>query len=277
MNLSVACLAGVYGLALVALLLGLLFRRRENDLPPSCIEKVRVWWVNHVDVLVAAILALLFVFMGLSTAMMDKTDSDKDMNFSQSLTTVLIYTSVIFLPIFTVINRVKINEWLGLRWRNWWWVFAIVPVACMATWFSIGMMRMTGFMQFLETVLNVDSQQDAIEMMQKNKDERAVYVMAFMAAILAPIVEETVFRGYLYPVVKRYAGMWAALISTSLLFSAAHGNVVLALPLFLLGFIMALAYELTGSLWANMAIHFCFNATTVIILLSVRYANLTAT
>ena len=55
------------------------------------------------------------------------------------------------------------------------------------------------------------------------------------------------------------------MIFTGLLFGAVHGNLLALLPLTILGIALALAYEYTGSLWAPIAIHFCFNAATVVI------------
>ena len=45
------------------------------------------------------------------------------------------------------------------------------------------------------------------------------------ATIMAPIVEETVFRGYFYPTLKRYLGPVASCLLVSLLFAATHGSV----------------------------------------------------
>ncbi|MDP7309440.1 MAG: CPBP family intramembrane metalloprotease, partial [Roseibacillus sp.] len=73
-----------------------------------------------------------------------------------------------------------------------------------------------------------------------------------------------VFRGYIYVVVKRFTNIPFAVIFSGLLFGAVHGNLLALLPLTILGIVLALAYEYTGSLWAPIAIHFCFNAATVV-------------
>jgi membrane protease YdiL (CAAX protease family) len=90
--------------------------------------------------------------------------------------------------------------------------------------------------------------------------------VVLMAAVVAPLAEEIFFRGYLYGVVRRYGGRWAAIGVTALLFAAIHGNAVGFAPLVLLGVVFAVAYELTGSLWTNILMHAVFNGTTLAML-----------
>ena len=88
--------------------------------------------------------------------------------------------------------------------------------------------------------------------------------------IVAPIAEEVVFRGYLYPAAKRFCGPAGAVLFSSLVFAAAHGNVVALLPLFALAVLLCLIYEFTGSIWASISVHFLFNAATVAMQLLAR-------
>ncbi len=102
-------------------------------------------------------------------------------------------------------------------------------------------------------------------------------LMAFAAAIVAPLCEEVVFRGYLYPVAKKYSGRWIAAIATALVFSAAHGSLAALLPLFIFGLVLVALYEMTGSIWAPIAVHALFNGATVAIQMLMRYAGLSHT
>ena len=89
----------------------------------------------------------------------------------------------------------------------------------------------------------------------------------FMAVIIAPIAEEVLFRGYLYGVVRRFAGRLPAMIVTSLLFAAMHLHLPSMLGLAVLATMLCLIYERTGSLWANIVVHATFNAISIIMLL----------
>jgi membrane protease YdiL (CAAX protease family) len=83
------------------------------------------------------------------------------------------------------------------------------------------------------------------------------------AAVMAPIVEEVSFRGYLFPALTRWRGPWIAAVVTALLFGAAHAFVYppLLLPLMAtFGFGACLLFWFTGSLLPGIALHALNNA-----------------
>ena len=95
----------------------------------------------------------------------------------------------------------------------------------------------------------------------KNSGSTADFVALGIATIiLAPIAEETLFRGVLYPTVKQYGFPRAALWGTSVLFSLIHFNVAIFVPLLLLALLLVWLYEKTDNLLAPIAAHATFNA-----------------
>lgn len=86
------------------------------------------------------------------------------------------------------------------------------------------------------------------------------------AVIVAPVTEEFLFRGFLYPALKSSLGPFFAIMLSSALFGMIHMNAQAALPLGALGFVMALAYERTGSLLAPMTVHAMFNAASLVVM-----------
>lgn len=85
-----------------------------------------------------------------------------------------------------------------------------------------------------------------------------------VAAIIAPIVEEIVFRGFLFAgLAKRYHLGIAVGVSGGI-FGGIHLQLFAFPILFLLGVLLALLYKQTGSLWAPILMHFCINAIAVI-------------
>jgi membrane protease YdiL (CAAX protease family) len=162
---------------------------------------------------------------------------------------------------------------MGLRWPGWRWVFLIAPGAVFLMWLVFGGLQISGYVEWMES-LGVETVQDTVQLLQTTDDPLLFGLMAFAAVIAAPLCEEIVFRGYFYPVMKKFAGMWPAAICSALVFSAAHGNLTAVLPLFLFGGLLVFIYEKTGSLWAPIAVHFCFNGATVAIQMAARYYNL---
>ncbi|MGH7747003.1 MAG: lysostaphin resistance A-like protein, partial [Candidatus Dormibacteria bacterium] len=78
-------------------------------------------------------------------------------------------------------------------------------------------------------------------------------------SLIAPFAEETLFRGFLFGWLRGRIPLWAALALSALVFSLAHGEVALLVPIFVLGCLLALVYERSGSLIPGMVIHAIFN------------------
>ncbi|HEY4758492.1 MAG TPA: type II CAAX endopeptidase family protein, partial [Chthoniobacterales bacterium] len=92
--------------------------------------------------------------------------------------------------------------------------------------------------------------------------EERIMIIVFAVAI-APMVEEFVFRFFIYGVLKRYVGCFLGVILSSLLFAAAHAHFPSFVPLFVLGSCFAIAYEWSGSILVSMTMHSLFNSLTL--------------
>jgi len=73
--------------------------------------------------------------------------------------------------------------------------------------------------------------------------------------VVAPIVEEIIFRGLLFGALAPRLGVLGGAFITALLFGAAHGDLILFPTLAALGFVAALAYAATGNLTVAIALH----------------------
>jgi membrane protease YdiL (CAAX protease family) len=102
-------------------------------------------------------------------------------------------------------------------------------------------------------------------------DEKAFVVLAgILAVAMAPLVEETFFRGFVFGgLSKRFTFLGAALIS-GFLFSLAHGQPTTLIPFTVVGMLFAGGYAYTGSLWTTIAAHFTFNLISFTITLATR-------
>jgi hypothetical protein len=85
------------------------------------------------------------------------------------------------------------------------------------------------------------------------------------AIVVAPVVEESLFRGILYPMIKQRGSAMLALSSTSLLFGAIHGNVMTFVPLTFFAVVVTLLYEKTDTLLAPIVSHAVFNTVNFVI------------
>lgn len=111
--------------------------------------------------------------------------------------------------------------------------------------------------------------QDSVVAFRESKDTAARGGLVLAAVIVAPLVEELTFRGFVYGVIKRYTDGFFAALCSSLLFAVVHCHVGSLFPLALLALILCAAYELTGSLLAPMLMHALFNLTSLLLLVFV--------
>jgi membrane protease YdiL (CAAX protease family) len=92
--------------------------------------------------------------------------------------------------------------------------------------------------------------------------EQRIMIIVFAVAV-APVIEEFLFRFFLYNVIKRYFGRLIGVMFSALLFAAAHAHFPSFVPLFVLGSCFAIAYEWTGSILVAMTMHSLFNSLTL--------------
>jgi uncharacterized protein len=86
------------------------------------------------------------------------------------------------------------------------------------------------------------------------------------AVVMAPLVEEVVFRGVLFQGLKRKLGLWPGALLSGLLFAIVHVEVsqpIYSSGLFLLGVLFAWTMHRFGSLLVPLAAHATFNGISV--------------
>jgi membrane protease YdiL (CAAX protease family) len=105
----------------------------------------------------------------------------------------------------------------------------------------------------------------------RQNDFLAIAKIFFVGAIVAPACEEFLFRGFCYPIWKRYIGPIGSALLASLLFAALHTSLTAFASLFLLALCLNLAYERTGSLLVPIGIHAAFNSFSLLILYTQRF------
>ncbi len=111
--------------------------------------------------------------------------------------------------------------------------------------------------------------QETVQAFQKSDGIGFKFLVIFLAVVIAPLAEETLFRGFVYGVLKRYTDAPFAALSSSLMFAIIHMHVGSLLPLWMLAVLFCLAYEITGCLLVPMLLHAIFNAVSIIAMLFV--------
>ena len=109
--------------------------------------------------------------------------------------------------------------------------------------------------------------QDAVLLIQETDNPLTFFGMIFLAVVIAPIVEENVFRAGVYRFFKGKTSISFALLISGMIFGIIHGN-LLSLPgLVTVGICLGIAYELSGSLRVAIFFHAFFNLNSIILFL----------
>ena len=87
--------------------------------------------------------------------------------------------------------------------------------------------------------------------------------MFFYVVLMAPIVEEYMFRRMCYTPIRRFFGKMSAIFISALFFGIFHGNIVQGIYAFVLGLILAYTYEVSNNvLWCVLG-HMLANLCSV--------------
>lgn len=109
-------------------------------------------------------------------------------------------------------------------------------------------------------------QQDDVRAL-KTEGGALFYEMFWFAGLVMPIVEELIFRGLLYPILKKHIGVFWGCVLSSLLFSYIHDNVLSFALLFLFSVYLTMVYERNNNLLVPIACHAFFNLIMLTLIL----------
>jgi hypothetical protein len=110
------------------------------------------------------------------------------------------------------------------------------------------------------------SVQTAVKMLEGANSIWLQIYLAVFTIVVAPVAEEFIFRGVLYPFVKRLGFPRLAWFGVSLVFALMHADAATLVPLFVLALALTWLYERTDNLLAPIAAHSLFNAVNVVFL-----------
>lgn len=122
---------------------------------------------------------------------------------------------------------------------------------------------LAAFSALAETLLSRWMPQ-SIPMDEYFRDTLSAYLLAGFGILVAPLVEELYFRGFLYPALARWTGVAPAVMITSAGFAMLHGAqlgnaVVPLLIIFTTGVVLNLVRVRTGSVATGVIVHMTYN------------------
>jgi membrane protease YdiL (CAAX protease family) len=171
----------------------------------------------------------------------------------------------ILIPIFLRLHQVRWRDAFGLRGTNLKRdlaaavavVAVILPVAWLLQGASVAVLKKIGW--------PVEDQAAVMLLADAKTAWLKIYLGVFAVAI-APVAEEFVFRGVLFPFVKQLGFPKSAWLGVSALFALIHFDAGTFVPLFAFALALTWLYETTDSLLAPIVAHGLFNAANLAVL-----------
>ena len=97
------------------------------------------------------------------------------------------------------------------------------------------------------------------------QDRGSALLLMSVSVLIAPVLEETIFRGLIYPVIARSLGMAASVVITGTLFGLLHaaqlwGGWTQIVLLILVGIVLTYARAATPTVFASYLLHLSYNS-----------------
>jgi membrane protease YdiL (CAAX protease family) len=122
-------------------------------------------------------------------------------------------------------------------------------------------------------LLGVETQGEQITQLFGNLSSPVWFFI--VGAILAPLVEEMFFRGFLFQGFRARYGWVPGLLLSSAIFGIAHLDPVALVPTFILGCVLAYMYQRSNSIWPGVIFHTMINSLGLCAAyLATQYPNL---
>jgi len=106
--------------------------------------------------------------------------------------------------------------------------------------------------------LGVDTQGENIVRLFAELDSPVWFLI--VGAVFAPLVEEVFFRGFLFQGFRARYGWVTAMLLSAAIFAVAHLDLVVLIPTFILGCLLAYVFHRSNSIWPGVILHFLVNS-----------------
>lgn len=235
------------------------------DNPPwSSIAAIGIWFFS---VLLLLIIPTIFVLIYVLISGMTVTaESAKDptiqfIGLTAAIPAHLLTLAAAYL-IVTQRGRFSLSQTLGLSMAGYkWWYFALI---------------LLGIVGIAVVVLHFFPEQENDLTRLLRSSRAAVYLLAALATISAPIVEEIVYRGLLYSAFQRNLGKIAAVCAVTLIFAGVHffqywGSPGTIIMIVCLSLILTVIRSTSKNLLPSIILHFLFNGVQSVLLILEPY------
>jgi len=173
----------------------------------------------------------------------------------QILFTSLLNGSLLLFIYFTITFKYKVPFWSSIKWGN----LNKVQV----NFYVLTGMLLALVMGFLSGFISEEKNPPITELL---KYPESAILLGIVAVLVAPFIEEVIFRGFIYPVLERRWGQYTAVFLTALMFVSLHvsqlwGSWLGISAIFFVGLLLSIVRAKTDSLFPSFLLHLSYNTT----------------
>lgn len=169
------------------------------------------------------------------------------------------FADTVVQDIVFVLTAIMFAQFGGRKVRSWQFGFRPTPLRRAVGLAALTIVAFFIFSAIWVVVLNVKEEDTKLlNALGTNETALLLAASALLTTVIAPICEETLFRGYIFAALSKWRGWIPGAILTGMLFGAVHAGsapVEDLIPLGVLGFALCFLYRRTGSLYPCIAVH----------------------
>lgn len=215
-----------------------------------------IWYCINPVIIMLALNVFIFyggtlVYQAFFTAAY--ADADAFMDNYSSIISIICYIAGIII-FFILFRRDGVSSSKSL-FKSWKYIPAVCILGCAA---SHGL-------SILISLFNIDGLMGSYEEASAALYAAGVILVVIRTVILAPMVEELIFRGLIYNRIRGCLGFWPAALISAAIFGIYHLNLAQGIYAFLFGLLFCLVYKRFENLWACIFMHAAANLLSVIL------------
>ena len=208
--------------------------------------------------LVSVVLVGVFAAFGMTPSMLQNSTSNK--SFFLIVNQAVLSLGLLAYLAAQIRVRFQSPFWRTIGWRPL--QTSTIPRRIVYLSLILGGFSLSLLVQIASAALQTKAKLPIQEYFQ---DPRSALLLMLMSILLAPLVEETVFRGYIYPVLARGFGIGASVVITGTLFGLLHapqlwggwGQILLLIGV---GIIFTAARAISRTVVASYILHVSYNS-----------------
>jgi len=228
----------------------------SNSTKPENLPKRKLSWVD-LSVTMGGIVGIYIILSVITFKLMEWWPHERALIYMNAFV-----TQLSFLLLILSLKKIRHWEWSDFGWQA-------VPVRKLIKT-VLGLYALTWVINITYAIVLYQHglTPPTTDVYTKLLGETTWYTLILnllLAGVLAPLVEETLFRGVIFGSLQAYFGKWTAAVFSAAIFSGLHLQVYGFFPRFILGIALVYLYDKYKSLYPSVALHAFNNIVATLI------------